>query len=50
MVCECDSGWGDEKCVQNFCGKPTEKHPLERLERRWKDNIGMKLTETKDGR
>jgi hypothetical protein len=30
---------GDEKCEQNFVGKPDRKRPLERPRRRWEDSI-----------
>jgi hypothetical protein len=35
----------DEKCIQNFVGKPEGKRALERPRRRWEDNIRMSIME-----
>jgi hypothetical protein len=36
---------GDDKCVQNFGGKPEVKKPLGRPGHIWKDNIKIYLRE-----
>jgi hypothetical protein len=35
----------DEKCMRNFSRKTSREEPLERLRRRWEDNIRIELGE-----
>jgi hypothetical protein len=35
----------DEKCIQNFGGKPEGKRPVERSKRSWEVNIKMEFRE-----
>jgi hypothetical protein len=41
----CSMYWGEEKCVQDFVGKPEGERPLGRPRHRWEDNIEMDLQE-----
>jgi len=41
----CGTHGRDEKCAQYFGWKPEGKRSLERLRRRWEDNIRMDLRE-----
>jgi hypothetical protein len=37
--------WGEQRCIQDFGGKPEEERPLGRPRHRWEDNIEMDLQE-----
>jgi hypothetical protein len=37
------TGWGGERCIQDFGGEPDGRRLLGDLGRRWKDNIKMDL-------
>jgi hypothetical protein len=41
----CSTHGRDEKCIQNFFGKPEGKRPFGRSRRRWEDNVRMDLRE-----
>jgi len=45
MVRACSTHEGEERCIQDFVGKPEVKIPLGRPRRRWEDNIKMDLQE-----
>ena len=41
----CSTQGGNQKCIQNFSGKPEGKRPLGRPRRRWEDIIKTDLRE-----
>ena len=45
----CSTYWGEERCIQGFGGEIEESKLLDRLRRRWEDNIKMDLREVEWG-
>jgi len=41
----CGMYWIDERCIQDFGGKPEAERPLGRHRHRWEDNIRTDLQE-----
>jgi hypothetical protein len=45
----CRTYGAEKRCIQGFVRKPEGRRPLERLRRRWEDNITMDLQEVRWG-